>query len=122
MTSVEVVYSAAWIVNWVVEGWLNTSTEGTIVSAIASRVAHCASVNTSPSRGGGSGVSSGAKTFRSVLVMVVVVRSIQEWQEPGGCRRPKLSSVNALQLQSIAHILEVGCPHARRERDAKQEV
>ena len=47
-----------------------TSMVGMIVSAIANRVIHWASVRTSPAGGGGRGVSSGLIRFSCVLVIV----------------------------------------------------
>lgn len=64
------VYSAADNTRFCSDGSEETSIEGMTVSAIARSVLHCEFVRTSPSLGGGRGVSNGAMRFNWVLVMV----------------------------------------------------
>ena len=59
-------YSDASIESLLWEDVVDGSTHGMIVSAIAIKVRHWASVRTSPSGGGGRGLSRGARTFSAV--------------------------------------------------------
>ncbi len=64
------VYSDAGIDSLLDDGVEETTIEGIMVSAIAIKVIHCEAVRTSPSDGGGKGLSKGARRFNSVLVIL----------------------------------------------------
>ena len=61
------VYSDAGMESLLGDGFEETIIEGIIVSAIAIKVVHCEAVRTSPSGGGGRGLSKGASRLNSEL-------------------------------------------------------
>ena len=58
------------------DGFEETSMDGMTASAIAINVVHCDSVRTSPSGGGGRGVSRGPMRFNCVLVIMIGIDTV----------------------------------------------